>query len=524
MMKNLILSAFKSTIVLLIVLFLSAGDSAAQTPQFYNYNNGTSYNSFPLNVAAGKMVQTLIAAGEFNQPGPAIAGNITKFYLRISTGYPLGPATYTNFRILFSQAAITVLPTGSFYPGPWDTVYQRASVTMSAAADTWLQITLDHPYTFNPAQGLIVQIEQCGASGTTTGYCIQQTSTTGVGRRSYSAGACPYAYAGLTTSVINCGVDVATVPIYSLPDLIYYKFMNNTPGFTPNFAIPGVGSNPAPLTGTGLVFAPSGQFDSCISGTGTASSHVNTNWQTNFGAGSWTISMWLNNLPTNTTVYYMFEEATGGFRSFIGGAAGSGNILLRGTGLTDVIIPSITPGPTVVHFVYDSASATIKGYKNGVFALNVPQAVPLNLATGTNFQVAGYSSLVGLNGQMDEFRIYRRALSQAEITATWNQNLGVVTGVTPVSNEVPENYKLSQNYPNPFNSMCNVQFSMCNAGNVKLVVYNVLGREVQTLINERLNGGTYEKLFDASMLPSGVYFYRLEVNGFTDTKKMSLIK
>ncbi len=116
-MKFLHLSLFKSAAVLLIVVFLSAGDLAAQTPQFYNYNNGTSYNSFPLNVAPGKMVQSLIAAGEFTQPTPATAGNITKFYLRISTGYPLGPATYTNFKILFSQASITVLPYGFFLFG-----------------------------------------------------------------------------------------------------------------------------------------------------------------------------------------------------------------------------------------------------------------------------------------------------------------------------------------------------------------------------------------------------------------------
>jgi len=513
-----------SIAVLILVLFLSAGDAAAQTPQFYNFNNGTSYNSFPLNVAAGKMVQTLVAANEFNQPAPATAGNITKFYLRISTGFPLGPATYTSFRIMFSQAAIAVLPTGTFYSGTFDTVFNRASVTLTAAADTWLQITLDHPYTYNPALGLIVQIEQCGASGTYTGNSIQQTSTTGLGRRSYSAGACPYTYAGLTTSVINCGIDVTTTPIYGLPDLIYYKFKNNTPGFTPNYAVPGVGSNPAPLTGTGLVFAPGGEFDSCLSGTGTASSHINSNWQTNFGTGSWTISLWLNNLPTNTTVYYMFEEATGGFRSFIGGAAGAGNILLRGTGLTDVIIPSITPGPTVVHFVYDSATTTITGYKNGVFALSVPQAAPLNLATGTNFQVGGYSTLVGLNGQMDEFRIYRRALGQAEITATWNQNLGVVTGVAPASNEMPKNYKLSQNYPNPFNPVTKINFDIPKSGFVTMRVYDMLGRAVVNLVNENKSAGSYSVSFDASNLTSGIYFYRLEVNGFTETKKMSLIK
>lgn len=522
-MKNLLLSLFSSASALLVILIFSAGDLTAQTPQFFNSNNGTSYNSFPLNIAAGKMVQTLIAAGEFNQPVPATAGNITKYYIRISTGYPLGPAAYTNLKIMFSQTALTALPSGSFYSGTWDTVYQRASVTLTAGADTWLAFTLDHPYAYNPAQSLVVQIEQCGVTGTFSGYAVQQTSTPGIGRRSYCGTACPFVYGGLTTSVVNCGIDVGTTTL-ALPDLIYYKFKNNTPGFTPNFAVPGVGSNPAPLTGTGLIFTPGGQFDSCISGTGTTGSHVNTNWQTNFGSGSWTISMWLNNLPNNTTLYYMFEEGTGGFRSFIGGAAGAGNVILRGTGLTDIIIPAIAPGPTVVHFVYDSATATISGYKNGVFALSVPQAVPLNLATGANFQVGGYSTLAGINGQMDEFRVYRRALNQAEITATWNYNLGVVTVVTPITSEVPENYSLSQNYPNPFNPVTKINYALPKNGFVTLRVYDVLGRQAVNLVNENKTAGSYSVDFNAGSLTSGVYFYRLEVNGFTDTKKLLLVK
>ena len=72
--------------------------------------------------------------------------------------------------------------------------------------------------------------------------------------------------------------------------------------------------------------------------------------------------------------------------------------------------------------------------------------------------------------------------------------------------------------------MCNVKFSMFNAGNVKIVVYDIRGREVQTLVNKRFNAGTYETTINASMLASGVYFYRMEVNGFSETKKMSLIK
>jgi hypothetical protein len=65
---------------------------------------------------------------------------------------------------------------------------------------------------------------------------------------------------------------------------------------------------------------------------------------------------------------------------------------------------------------------------------------------------------------------------------------------------------------------------MYNAGQVKLVVYDVQGREVQTLVNEKLSAGTYEVKFDGSMLNSGVYFYRIVTDGFSETKRMLLIK
>jgi hypothetical protein len=99
-----------------------------------------------------------------------------------------------------------------------------------------------------------------------------------------------------------------------------------------------------------------------------------------------------------------------------------------------------------------------------------------------------------------------------------------ITVISKILGVIPEKYSLGQNYPNPFNPMCNVQFSMYNAGQVKLVVYDVQGREVQTLVNEKLIAGTYEVKFDGSMLNSGVYFYKLMTDGFTETKKMLLIK
>ena len=101
---------------------------------------------------------------------------------------------------------------------------------------------------------------------------------------------------------------------------------------------------------------------------------------------------------------------------------------------------------------------------------------------------------------------------------------GGTIGVNNISTEVPSKYSLSQNYPNPFNPITNVKFSIVNAGDVKIVVYDIQGREVQTLVNERLKPGTFEVKFDGSMLTSGVYFYKMVTEGYSETKKMLLIK
>lgn len=97
------------------------------------------------------------------------------------------------------------------------------------------------------------------------------------------------------------------------------------------------------------------------------------------------------------------------------------------------------------------------------------------------------------------------------------------TGINP-NNGIAEQYTLSQNYPNPFNPATNIKFSLPVKGFASLVVYDALGREVATLINSELNAGSYTVDFNAASLSSGVYFYKLTANNFSDVKKMLLIK
>ena len=90
--------------------------------------------------------------------------------------------------------------------------------------------------------------------------------------------------------------------------------------------------------------------------------------------------------------------------------------------------------------------------------------------------------------------------------------------------EIPELYELSQNYPNPFNPSTNIQFSIPQASDVQLEVFNLLGQKVQTLVSGKLNAGMHTVNFDASSLSSGVYLYRIRAGNFVQTKRMLLIK
>lgn len=99
-----------------------------------------------------------------------------------------------------------------------------------------------------------------------------------------------------------------------------------------------------------------------------------------------------------------------------------------------------------------------------------------------------------------------------------------VIGVEQISNLIPERFELYQNYPNPFNPSTKIKFALSKNDLVKLKIYDIMGREIKTLINQKLEAGTYEVKFDGSELATGVYFYRIESNYFTDVKKMVLIK
>ncbi|MCX6160250.1 MAG: T9SS type A sorting domain-containing protein [Ignavibacteriae bacterium] len=108
-------------------------------------------------------------------------------------------------------------------------------------------------------------------------------------------------------------------------------------------------------------------------------------------------------------------------------------------------------------------------------------------------------------------------------SSVWRRPYIDIINVQNISTETPAGFSLQQNYPNPFNPVTRIRYDLPSAGVVRLAVYDVMGREVETLVNERQAAGSYEATFDGSRFASGVYFYRL-TEGFGETKRMTLIK
>lgn len=90
--------------------------------------------------------------------------------------------------------------------------------------------------------------------------------------------------------------------------------------------------------------------------------------------------------------------------------------------------------------------------------------------------------------------------------------------------KLPENIYLAQNYPNPFNGTTTIRFTLQKAALVKLKIYNVLGQEVASMVSSRLNTGEHQYHWNSENLPSGIYFYELNVENFVERKKLLLIK
>lgn len=210
-----------------------------------------------------------------------------------------------------------------------------------------------------------------------------------------------------------------------IPELMYFKFNTMSATTTPNDAPPASRAGNAVATVAGFAIGGTGQFGATLQGgTGGYSNtayNVNPGW-TGTHTGSWTISFWMNApTPANTRYYFGNSTGNGLFRCFIGGAA-AGIRLTGGVPTITLDMPAWAPGTSVVTYVYDQVTGTVSGYINGVFqaSANPGTSYPLS---GANFWVG--SQGLSISGDMDEFRMYNRALTAAEIADTWDQMLPI---------------------------------------------------------------------------------------------------
>ncbi len=133
---------------------------------------------------------------------------------------------------------------------------------------------------------------------------------------------------------------------------------------------------------------------------------------------------------------------------------------------------------------------------------------------GTTTEAQSYSFVDRTASGMVQYR-----LKQIDFDGTFEYS-----PIIEVDAGVPRNFELAQNYPNPFNPSTAISYQLPVASNVMLKVYDMLGREVATLVNARQEAGRYQIMFNATNLASGLYFYRLQAGNFVETKKMMLVK
>ena len=211
------------------------------------------------------------------------------------------------------------------------------------------------------------------------------------------------------------------------------------------------------------------------------------------------------------------------------------NLLFPPTGLTFISNPNNTSPVNITW----SKSATGVNYKWKFGAPNVGNTI-LNLSsnnsgsdtvlTVTPAAVDGILAGLGLNpgdsvtGQWAVWAYLNGDSLKSAQTFSITFKRDNQIGIQQIGTEIPGSFKLSQNFPNPFNPATIIRFSVPKNSFVSLKVYDLAGKEISNLINGNLTAGNYEADFDGSGLTSGVYFYTLQTNGFTDTKRMTLIK
>jgi hypothetical protein len=208
---------------------------------------------------------------------------------------------------------------------------------------------------------------------------------------------------------------------------MYFRFDEVGQTVSINKAHPATAVVPSGSIVGNVTMSGAGQFGSALESP-TGSGRFATGWATSLGATSFTISFWVNipANPNNSVNYLWGDGGASSFRCFEGGVAYQGGLFLRGPVADVIIAPGTIPvnTPKVIHYVYDKPNNVIRGYVNGALVVTKAQAATINIA-GSGFYISGYTSSNSMfaGTAFDEFRIYSRALTQQEITDSWNTDV-----------------------------------------------------------------------------------------------------
>ena len=607
---------FFRNVTAFLVLLLALTVNIFSQPQYYNFTGGSGNNAFPFNTlpASGKTIQTLYLPGAFGQPTPAPNGNIIKFYVQAVSSVNV---TYTQLTIKMGLTTDTDLPTGAWYTGPMTTVFDQSNYNMVTTADQFIGIILATPFAYDNTKSLVVEITQCGYSG--TGFGVRNTGLSGVKRHAgpLSATNCPHPYGNSSAITTHTGLDIAppSVPCsYSWSsqtsgttnllqavwapseNVCWVAGASATVRKTTNGGATWVDGNPNPGVISGDIYNiyASDENNALLTSSPGATfiyrtTNGGTNWTQVFTqAGGFIDGIVMSNASTG----YCYGDPVGArwslWKTVNGGAtwdstgmylpqAGSeagwnnsmcviGNNIWFGTnntrvyhssngGATGSWVTGVTTGNVSTYGVWFT-SAT-----NGMCVGTIAQVTTDGGTTWTNAgTVGGAGNMTSVGGNGTNFWLTRgtNTYGTTDFGATWTgagytgtqalwgTNIttgspclagwsvgatgtvvsltGVPVGISNNNNQIPSAYKLEQNYPNPFNPTTNITYALPVSGNVELKIYDLLGREVTTLVNTFVNAGTHVVPFDASALSSGVYLYKITSGSFIDSKKMVLIK
>ena len=212
----------------------------------------------------------------------------------------------------------------------------------------------------------------------------------------------------------------------------------------------------------------------------------------------------------------------------LGGPVGSGSGS-SSDGWTSLGIVPVTQGPSSngISLVFTLPTISVPAFDTVGVAIKFIGSGPRYFGSGT----PPYSTYADTNltlitgdGRSAPFTPTGSWFASRALTGEIRYVISPVSVIGNIGNEIPKDFKLSQNYPNPFNPVTKIQYSIPENSYTTLMVYDYLGREIHTLFSGNRAAGTYEVTFNGSALSSGVYYYKLTTDKFTETKKMILSK